>query len=150
MHTRCSSLCQASRGRVARPCGGELPVSRRRPLQSLGCEQMVRLRAPPPNGMPCQTPARGGGADGAARGARRRSTAAPRLRRPSGGAASPGPRAGVRLTLGFRPPNLQDVYPTARRPDPRNPRAQGSAHCHLAARRRVEGFPLGPAYWGAA
>jgi hypothetical protein len=54
---------------------------------------------------------------------------------------APGPRAGVRLTLGFRAPNLQEEYSTARRPDPRKSRAQGSAHCYLAARRRVEGFP---------
>jgi hypothetical protein len=69
MHARCSPQCQAPRGRAARPCGGELPDRRRRPRLSLGCEQMVRLRAPPLNGMPCQAPARGGGADGAARGA---------------------------------------------------------------------------------
>jgi hypothetical protein len=72
---------------------------------------MVHDRAPVLDGMPCQAPARGGGADGAARGARRRSTATPRLRRPSSGAASPGPRAGVRLTLGLRPPNLQGCIP---------------------------------------
>jgi hypothetical protein len=32
----------------------------------------------------------------------------------------------------------------------RSSRAQGSARRLLAARRRVEGFPLGPAQWGAA
>jgi hypothetical protein len=45
-----------------------------------------------------------GKADGATRSARHRDTATPRLRRPFGGAASLGPSAGVRLTLGFRPP----------------------------------------------
>jgi hypothetical protein len=45
-----------------------------------------------------------GKADGATRSARRRDTATPRLRRPFGGAASLGPSAGVRSTLGFRPP----------------------------------------------
>jgi hypothetical protein len=34
--------------------------------------------------------------------------------------------------------------------DGRYSRAQGSARRHLAAQRRVEGFPLGPANWGAA
>jgi hypothetical protein len=34
--------------------------------------------------------------------------------------------------------------------DGRLSRAQGSARRHLAARRRVEGFPLGPAHWGVA
>jgi hypothetical protein len=63
-----------------------------------------RLRAHPLDGKPCQEPAHGGGADGATRSARRRGTATPRLRRPSGGAACLGPRAGVRSTLGFRPP----------------------------------------------
>jgi hypothetical protein len=92
-------------GRAARPCAGELPVRRRRPLTSLGCEQEGHLRALPRDGKPCQKPAHGGGADGATRSARRRGTATPRLRRPSGGAACLGPRAGVRSTLGFRPPN---------------------------------------------
>jgi hypothetical protein len=34
--------------------------------------------------------------------------------------------------------------------DGRYSRAQGSVRRHLAARRRVEGFSLGPANWGAA
>jgi hypothetical protein len=106
---------------------------------------MVRLRVPPLNGMPCQTPARGGGADGAARGARRRGAATPRLRRPSGGAACLGPRAGVRSTLGFRPPKPARRFTP--RLDGRSLRTQGPARRLPVARRRVEGFPLGSAQW---
>jgi hypothetical protein len=123
-----------TRGRAARPCAGELPVRRRRPLISLGCEQMGRLRVPLLDGKPGQTPARGGGADGATRGARRRDTAAPRLRRPSGGAASLGPRAGVRSTLGFRLPKpAARKITTARRPDSRNPQAARNATSRAGA-----------------
>jgi hypothetical protein len=126
-----------------RPRGASLrwraPCPPARSHVSLGCEQRVRLRVPPLYRTSCQTPARERGANGAARGAgarwRRGCVAHPVARR------VPGPRAGVRLTLGFRPPNLQEQHSTARRPDPRTTRAQGSAHCCLAARRRVEGFP---------
>jgi hypothetical protein len=44
-------------------------------------------------------------------------------------------------------PKLAKAKP---RLDDRLFRAQGSTRRHLAARRRVEGFPLGPAHWGAA
>jgi hypothetical protein len=162
---------------------------------------MGRLRAHPLDGKPYQKLAHGGEADGATRSARRRGTATPWLRRPSGGVASLGPSAGVRSTLGFRPPKpagrntprldgrlprVPELRTTRRRRparrafprrghgrgalgcgrpghtrsttihkekprlDGRYSRAQGSARRHLAARRRVEGFPLGLGNWGAA
>jgi hypothetical protein len=78
-----------SRGHAARPGAGVRSVRRRRPFASLGCERSGRHRVPLLVSRTSRTPARGKGADGATRGARRRNTAAPRLRRPTGGAASP-------------------------------------------------------------
>jgi hypothetical protein len=118
-------------GRAARPCAGELPVRRRSSLTSLGCEQVGHLRARPRDGKPCQKPALGEGADGATRSARRRGTATPRLRRPSGGAVRLGPRAGVRLTLGSRPPKSARRSrhgSTAGRSEPRGRRVASLRH----------------------
>jgi hypothetical protein len=50
--------------RAARSCAGELPVCRRRPFITLGCEKMGRLRALPLDGKSCQKPAHGGGRGG--------------------------------------------------------------------------------------
>jgi hypothetical protein len=111
---------------------------------------MGRLRAHPMDGKPYQKTAHGGEADGATRSARRRGTAMPRLRRPSGGAASLGPSAGVRSTLGFRPPK-----PAGRNtPDS----MAGFQEFQRCARRDVEGRCVGhfhgevvaAARWGAA
>jgi hypothetical protein len=92
----------------------------------------------------------GGEADGATCSARRRGTATPRLRRPSGGAASLGPHAGVRSTLGFRPPKpARGLHHGTK---------AGFQELQSCARRDVEGWRVGrfhggvvaAARWGAA
>jgi hypothetical protein len=65
------------------------------------------------------------GADGATRSARRWDTATPRLQRPFGGAVTLGLSAGVRSTLGFRPPKLAGKTP---RLDGRLPEDSIAAH----------------------
>jgi hypothetical protein len=74
-------------------------------------------------------------ADGATRSARRRDTATPRLQRPFGGAATLGLSAGVRSTLGFRPPKPAGKNTTARWP--------ASRRSSRSARRDVEGRRVG-------
>jgi hypothetical protein len=85
-----------------------------------------------------------------AHGGRRRDMATPRLQRPFGGAASLGPSAGVRSTLGFCPPKPAGTNTTARRP--------ASKRSRRCTRRVVEGRRVGhfhsevvaAARWGAA
>jgi hypothetical protein len=109
--------------RATRSCASELPVRRRRPFITLGCEKMGRLRTLPLDGKPCQKPAHGGGGGGAT--APPRENAKPRQPRPFGGAASLGSSAGVRSTLASTRPNVQGKTP---RLDGRLPRDPDAAH----------------------
>jgi hypothetical protein len=151
-HTRCSTICMAA----LRPRGAFLRRRAPRPPAASLHHAGVREDGSPlrsssgRQALPKTGPRGGGGGDDATRSARRRDTATPRLRRPFGGAASLGPSAGVRSTLGFRPPKPAGKNTTARRPT--------SKRSRCCARRDVEGRRVGrfhdevvaAARWGAA